>query len=241
MPPIMRPRETTPGERRLLSGGGGPGAPPSGPPAQGTGYYSISDGHELTIDELYNSPTVRGSDNLIYTVVLGKDPYTNEEFLNFELAPQWAQDEDGGAGGWRPGELELTQAADRRAQREQEASNMVNYLDQMARGVELEMTSRGLSVSEAAAEFDRRLAAFSEAGSQMASMWQWTMPMESAGKPIHADIRERLDMEPWISKPVEYDPVGEAQKILASMPPTPPVTSAQPFTDALKMAERLVG
>jgi hypothetical protein len=142
---------------------------------------------------------------------------------------------------WRPGEYELEVQDRAQVAAAQESANMVNYLDSVATGIELDLAAGRLELDQAAEEFDRRLEAFAEGGRQMAEMWQWTVPRGSAGQPLHADIREALGMRPWISDPMTIDPVAKAQEIVESMPPMSPVPSTDPYDEAVAAAQGLLG
>lgn len=142
---------------------------------------------------------------------------------------------------WRPGERELEKESLEQSAEAAEASNMVDYLEAIAKGIELDLLAGNLELDQAAEEFDRRLEAFAEAGNQMAAMWQWTVPKGSEGKPLHADIRGGLGMQPWISAPEEFDPYGAAQGIVEDMPPMSPVPSTDPYDEAVQAAEGLLG
>lgn len=149
-----------------------------------------------------------------------------------ELQSEEAATEAGKTPSWRPGERAIEQS-------KVEAANMATYLDSVIRGVETEIAAGRLTLDQAEAEFNRRMDALSEAGTQMAALWQWTVP-EGAGT-LHPDLRENLGMEPWESQPVPWDPYGEALKIIGETPElTGPSISTDPIQEAIERAQGLV-
>lgn len=133
-----------------------------------------------------------------------------------------------GAGGGGPSPAEIA------------AMNLSNYANAVIAGIEAEISAGRLSLEQAQLQFDARISAFAEAGKQRSEMWKWTVPPGSEGKPLHADIRGRLDMEPWISQPVTIDPFAEAQQIVESMPEVSPVPSTEELDELIALAKGLL-
>ncbi len=119
-----------------------------------------------------------------------------------------------------------------------QAQNMATYVSATIAAVDSEIAAGRLSLEQAQAEFDRRLDAFTAAGTQRAEMWQWTVPEGSAGQPLHPDIRGSLGMKPWISRPTTINPFAEAMQIVAE---SPEISSTPISTDPLDEAVKFLG
>jgi len=205
------------------------GQPPGTPIMPNPDDYWVkmdSDPNSLTFgQELPASPGEAGAWQNVYS-------------YNKDLADYLEFGTPGGPGG--PGATTGPTAAELAIEQSKvQAANMANYLDGVIRGVEAEISAGRLSLEQAEAEFNRRMDALGEAGTQMAAMWQWTVP-EDAGA-LHPDIRANLGMEPWESQPMTWDPYALAQQIIAETPElTGQPIATDPIQEAIELAQGLI-
>lgn len=130
---------------------------------------------------------------------------------------------------WRPGEQAIEQS-------KVHALNLATYLDATVAELEADIDAKRLNVEQAQAEFDRRMDALAEGGKQMAEMWQWTSAPGT--ETLLTDVRAGLGMQPWESKPVEFDPLAMAWDIVEQ---TPEILQTSPDFDPLTEALEVMG
>lgn len=222
-PPTLQPGEN-PGSstfqgrmaawRAIPAPGGGGG------PATGTGFFSVIDAHELTEAELANSNMVLGGDGFVYQPVYGEGPFAGQ-ISGFELAPKWVQEEvlglDGGAAPGRTGPT----AAELAIQRSQvQAQNLSTFISGTMAELNAEIDAGRLETEQALGEFNRRLDAFAEAGRQFIDIQPSTIPIGAKFAPGFGpgEIGEELGIAPRRARTVQFDPFGEAAKIVADTP-----------------------
>ena len=175
---------------------GGPMAEPQGPPPED----AIDPFEQLTNEQLQG---------IIYDIDSYPEDVTRAAAILESRGFDPMAEEDGGGGGPTPEQLAIERS-------KVASANMANYIDAVTRGLNAEIDAKRLSTEQAMEEFNRQLDAMTEARTGFLGAQQWTIP-EGATE-IHADIRERLDMEPWIPDPIEYDPFGMALDIIQSTP-----------------------
>ena len=154
-----------------------PGTGGSLPPktVQGTGFFSIIDGHELDQTELANSNLVLGAEGFVYQPIFGEGPFAGE-IQGFELAPKWLQEEVLGTGDAGTGRTGPT-AAELAIQRSQvQAQNLSTFISGTIAELSAEIDAGRLKTEQALGEFNRRLDAFSEAGEQFVGVQPFTIP-----------------------------------------------------------------
>ncbi|KKN06629.1 hypothetical protein LCGC14_1075280 [marine sediment metagenome] len=197
----------------------GTGAPPLATQPGGlTGFFSIVDGHELTKGELEASNLVLGGDGFVYQPVLGEGPFAGD-IQGFELAPKWLQEEVLGLGGG-PGTSGPT-AAELAIQRSQvQAQNLATFIQGTVAELETEIDTKRLSTEQALDEFNKRLDAFAEAGEQFVGIQPFTIAPGSKFFPGRGpgDIGEALGRPTLEASPIDFDPFGMANQIVAESP-----------------------
>ncbi len=209
----------------LLSGRGIPtDREPRSPQTGGTGgtglpYFSIIDQHRLTEDELTNSNLVLGADGFVWQAILGEGPFAGQ-IQGYELAPKWLQEEilgdDGGASGARgPTAAELAIERSR-----VQAQNLSTFIQGTIAELSNEIDSKRLSTEQALGEFNKRLDAFAEAGEQFVGIQPFTITPGSKFLPGRGpgDIGEAIGRPTLEASPVDFDPFGMANQIVAESP-----------------------
>lgn len=200
---------------------------PSGPQGAPQGATTPPPTEPPQINPFNGQPLPEGfpeqprQEDFTYTDNMGNQQLDQEGFYSateswYTWAADFAEHDEVGFG--RDDAVGMAQVA---AQRE------ATHADSVIAAIDAEIEAGRLNLEQAEAVFNARMRAFESAGQQRSEMWKWTVPKGSAGKPLHADIREGLGMQPWISQPTTIDPFAEAQEIVASMPAMTPVSASQ--------------
>lgn len=123
-----------------------------------------------------------------------------------------------------------------------QAANLGTFVSAAIASVQADIDARRLTTEQAMDEFNRRLDAMQEAGSQYTGLQQYTVPKGSTGKSLMGPLRESLGMDPWISNPSQYDPFAAAQAIVDATPDLTElgVPGRDPLQEALDIARSFV-
>ncbi len=119
-----------------------------------------------------------------------------------------------GAGGGRTGPT----AAELAIQRSQvDAQNLATFISGTIAELEIDVDSKRLSTEQAIGEFNKRLDAFAEAGSQFQGIQPYTIPIGAEYIPGFGpgEIGERLGIEPRKVEAIQFDPFAMANQIVA--------------------------
>jgi len=226
----------------------GPGSSPVDPPVTGSGYFSVIDGHELSVTELANSNMMIGSDGFVYQPVFGEGPFAGQ-VQGFALAPKWLQDQvlgigDSGATG-PSGATEPT-AAELAIQRSQvQAQNLSTFISGTIAELDGQIAAGQLETEQALGEFNRRLDAFSEAGRQFEGLQPFTISPGSQFLPGRepGGIGEQIGRPVLEANPVFRDPFTEAADIVAGTPVLTDigVPSGDALSEAVQLAQDFLG
>lgn len=213
----------------------------------GTGFFSVIDGHELDANELANSNLVLGAEGFVYQPVFGEGPFSGQ-VTGFELAPKWLQEEVLGFGGdASPGRTGPTAAELAIDRSRVQAQNLSTFIQGTIAELSIEIDAGRLETEQALGEFNRRLDAFSEAGTQFVGIQPFTIPKGSKFIPGFEPegIATRLGLESQAATTVEFDPFSMAAEIVASTPVLTdigvPSLENEALTDALELARSFVG
>ncbi len=217
-------------------GGGGGGT-------VGTGFFSIIDGHELDATELANSNLVLGAEGFVYQPVFGEGPFAGQ-VTGFELAPKWLQEEVLGPGG--PGGGSGPTAAELAIERSRvQAQNLSTFIQGTISELSLDIDTGRLKTQQALDEFNRRLDAFSEAGTQFQGIQPYTIPIGAKYIPGFGpgEVGEELGIKPERAEVVQYDPFSMANQIVAETPVLTDigVPSGDALAEAMEIARGFLG
>jgi hypothetical protein len=209
-----------------------------------TNYFSIIDQHPLSEGELANSNLVLGGDGFVYQPVMGEGPFAGQ-VTGFELAPKWLQEEVLGLGDDAPGRTGPT-AAELAIQRSQvQAQNLSTFIQGTIAELTADIDAGRLKTEQALGEFNRRLDAFAEAGTQFQGIQPYTIPIGAEYAPGFqpGGIGERLGIEPRKAEVIQYDPFGMAAGIVAETPVLTDigVPSGDALSEAIEVARGFLG
>jgi len=151
--------------------------------------------------------------------------------------------DDGGGGG--TGRVGPT-AAELAIQRSQvQAQNLATFISGTIAELEIEVDARRLSTEQALGEFNRRLDAFSEAGSQFQGIQPFTITPGSEFLPGRAPggIGERIGRPTLRADPINFDPFAMANQIVADTPVLTDigVPSGNALDEAIEIARGFLG
>ncbi len=252
----MQEPTLTDAQRDLLRGRGISTDRTTATPPQGTGYFSVLDNHELNQAELENSNMVIGVDGFVYQPILENLPNLNaapgeplftSQMVGFELAPQWVQEEVLGIGASVPGASGPT-AAELAIERSRvQAQNLSTFIQGTIAELSTEIDAGRLQTEQALGEFNKRLDAFSTAGTQFVGIQPYTVTPGSKYLPGRqpGGVGERLGRPVQEADPVMFDPFAIAAELVAESPSLTdigvPATENDALTQALELAKSFIG
>lgn len=126
-----------------------------------------------------------------------------------------------------------------------DAQNLSTFISGTVSELQLEIEAGRLETDQAMDEFNRRLDAFAEAGSQFQGIQPYTIPRGSEFIPGFEPegIATRLGLEEQVATPIDYDPFGMASDIVAETPVITDigVPSGDELDEALELARGFLG
>ncbi len=137
-------------------------------------------------------------------------------------------------------------AAELAIQRSQvDAQNLATFISGTIAELEVEVDSRRLSTEQAIGEFNKRLDAFSEAGSQFRGIQPYTVTPGSKYLPGRepGGVGERLGRPVLEATPIDYNPFGMANQIVSESTDLEGigVPSGDALAEAIAIAKRFLG
>ena len=210
--------------QRTRSGAGEEVPPPSGPTyTPGQPVVPNPDDYYVRVDEFGNKvPAGRGESGA----------YFNTYAYNADLA-DYRDLVEGRTGGGATGPTAAELAIDRSRVQSQ---NLATYLDGVIGQIQSDIDARRLTTEQAVGEFNRRLDAFSESGRQFQGIQPYTIPRGAEYIPGFGPggPATKVGLEPVRASPIEYDPFGMANQIVAETPNIANI--GVPSTDPLQQA-----
>ncbi len=209
-------------------GSGGGGNPPGGAqqgPGVGeafSGWYSILDGNPISVDGLAGNNLVFDNSGLVFQAIMGEGPFAGQ-VQGYTLAPKWLQEEvtgRGGDSGSSPGSRGPTTAELAIERSRVQSQNLATFITGTIAELEAEIASKRLSTEQALGEFNKRLDAFSEAGTQFVGIQPFTVTPGSEFLPGRqpGGIGEAIGRPVQKANPIFFDPFGMAQDIVNESP-----------------------